>query len=139
MYGTLAGWIAYASDRGFSQPADAVESDALAAMVRASDYIKYKYVANLLPGYDETFQVVIDATYEASLLELLSPGVFNRTVDFDKRKVLVQVDTIRWQLFGGEDMSGDVYSTISTKIESMFRPYVAWVNGPFYGVRSIGG
>jgi hypothetical protein len=50
-YGTLAGFRAYALARGDNAPTAASDALAEAALMRASDMIRLRYVPNLLPGY----------------------------------------------------------------------------------------
>lgn len=138
MYGTLEGWRAWATARGDNAPTAASDADATAALTRASDMIQYRYVAWLLPGYDDTLPVVENATYVAASLELANPGLFSTTFTDADRKVLTGVDTIRWTVVKGE---GGVFSSMatSTLIEAMFYPYIASGNGPFFGLRTVGG
>lgn len=138
MYGTLADWRSYATARGNSAPTDATDTLATAALVRASDHIKYRYVANLLVGYDETLSVVEPATYEAAALELATPGFFSKTYTPAEQKVLTGVDKIRWTVTG---KAGEKYAAqpVSTIIEAMFEPYVIDRNAPNFTFYSIGG
>lgn len=138
MYGTLEGWRAYATARGDNAPTAASDVDATAALTRASDMIQYRYVANLLPGYDETLPVVESATYVAASFELATPNLFSTTYTADERKVLTGVDTIRWTVIGnGKGAFGSMAT--STLIDAMFFPYIASRDGPFFGLKAIGG
>lgn len=138
MYGTLADWRTWATARGNSTPTDASDTDATAALVRASDYIQYRYVANLLPGYDDTLAVVEPATYEAALLELATPGFFTKTYTEAERKVLTEVKGIKWTVTGKAD-SVFANSPAVSIIEAMFEPYIAARTGPYLYMQSIGG
>lgn len=135
MAATVTGWIAYALARG-----DVVEDDAdtAAALVRAQDYIKYRYVARLLPGYDETLAVVEPATYEAAKLELATPGFWSKTYTPDERKVLTGVEGIKWTVIGGGKGGFQDASPTSSLIEAMFDPYIYDSRGPHFALRSIG-
>jgi hypothetical protein len=138
MYGTIADWRTYATARGNNAPTEAADADATAALVRASDYIKYRYVANLLPGYDETLDVVEYATYEAALLELETSGFFTKTYTEADRKVLTEVKGVKWTVIG---KAGSVYanSPAVSLIEAMFEPYISQREGPYAFMQSIGG
>lgn len=137
MYGSLADWRAYALERGNSAPTDASDTDASAALVRASDYIKYRYVANLLPGYDESLAVVEYATYEAALLELGTPGFFTKTYTEAEKKVLTEVKGIKWTVTGS---SSSVFANApsSSLIEAMFDPYISDDTAPYAIFMSVG-
>lgn len=138
MYGTLEGWRAWATSRGDAAPTSASDPDATAALTRASDMIQYRYVANLLPGYDESLPVVESATYVAAGLELANPGVFSKTYTPDERKVLTGVEGIRWTVVGdGKGSYGQMPT--STLIDAMLGPYIINRDGPFFGIKAIGG
>lgn len=125
MYGTLEDAATYHADRGNAAWA-AAATDALrtAALVRASDYIRFRYVVNLAPTYDETLPIVEQATYVAAGLELATPGFFSRTYTEAEQKVLTEVKGIKWTVTG---KSGGTFSAspTSTIIEAMFAPYLA--------------
>ena len=137
MYGTLEGWRAYALARGDSAPTDATDADANAALTRASDYIQYRYVANLCPPYDDTLPVVVDATYVAASIELATPGFFSKTYTPSEHKVLTEVKGIKWQVTGDKG-TWAAYPT-STIIDAMFKPYVCDLDAAGIGLWSIGG
>ena len=137
MYGSLEGWRAYATERGNSAPTDAADADATAALVRASDHIRYRYVANLLPGYDETLSVVEPATYEAANLELATPGFFVTTYTPANQKVLTEVKGIKWQVVG-DAKSAFSAAPVSTLIEAMFDPFLTDADAPYFAFRSVG-
>lgn len=124
MYGSLAGWRAYATARGDNGPTAAADDVAGGALVRASDHIQYQYVANLLPAYDETLAVVEPATYVAASLELATPGFFSKTYTPGEQKVLTQVEGIKWTVVGDASKAGSATPT-STLIEAMFGPYLS--------------
>lgn len=123
-YGTLEGAATYHSDRGNTAWA-AAATDALrtAALVRASDYIKYRYVVNLACDYGDDLPVVAEATYVAALLELATPGFFSKTYTQAEQKVLVGVGSIKWEPVGKADGTFAAAPT-STIIEAMFAPYL---------------
>lgn len=120
---TLAGWITYAGLRGLVVANNAASTQAL---VRASDYILYNYVAQFLPGYDINSPYVDEATYEAAAFELVTPGFFTKTFTPAQQKVLTGVDSIRWTAIEGKD-SQDAWANAaptSTKIAAMLDKYM---------------
>ncbi len=139
MYGDLATWRAYATERGNTAPSLATDANATAALVRASDHIKYRYVANLLPGYDDTLEVVIPATFEAAALELATPGLFSTTYTPSQQKVLTGVGEIKWTPVDAKVTGYEASMPTSAKIEAMFSPFIASRQAPFFAMRSIGG
>lgn len=138
LYGSLAGWRAYALARGNEAPTDATDEVAGAALQRASDHIRYRYVANLLPGYDETLDVVEPATYEAANLELATPGFFTKTYTPDQQKVLTQASDVKWTVVGGGSSTYGAGPT-STLINAMFEPYILDRDAPSFAFAAIGG
>ena len=139
MYGTLVAWRAYATARGNNAPTAADDAAATAALVRASDHIQYAYVAQFMPGYDETLPVVESAAYEAAALELTTPGFFTTSFTPAQQKVLTRVGSLGWTPITGTD-SADAFANAtptSTKIAAMLAPYMA---GKFrIGMTSVGG
>ena len=135
MAATLEGWIAYAALRGLTVADEPASEQAL---VRGTDYIRFNYVAQFLPGYDETSPYVDDATYEAAALELATPGFWTSTFTPSQQKVLTGVGEIRWTVTGGSD-SNNAWtnaSPTSTKIAAMLAPYMP---GRFQiGLRAVG-
>lgn len=138
MYGSLTDWRAYATARGFSAPAQASDDAALAALVRASDHIKFRYVANLCAGYDEALDVVELATYEAAALELTTPGFFTKTYTPSEQKVLTEVGPIKWTVVGG---AKGVYasSPTCTLIDAMFAPFICDRDAAGFMLLAVGG
>lgn len=138
MIGTIADWRAYATERGDNSPTAASDSLATAALVRASDYITYTYVARFLPGYDETVPEVEFAAYEAATLELATPGFWSKTYTPSQQKVMTGFAAIKWTPVEGAD-SADAYvnaTPTSTKIAAMLAKYLP---GKFMvGLKSIG-
>ncbi|MDP1599013.1 hypothetical protein [Phenylobacterium sp.] len=137
-YGSLEGWRAYALARGDSAPTSAPDVDAQAALLRASDHVRYRYVANLLPGLDETLEVVEPATYVAASLELATPGFFSRTYTPGEQKVLTQVEGIKWTVVGDASKSFAAAPT-STLIDAMFAPFLIDRDVPGFMLRAVGG
>jgi hypothetical protein len=138
MYGSIGDWRTYAAARGNNAPTAANNPDATAALTRASDYIKYRYVANLLPGYDDTLPIVSEAAYVAANLELATPGFFSKTFTSAEQKVLTEVKGIKWTVVG--NASGvHAAAPTSTLIEAMFDPYIKDDVPPYFMLQSIGG
>ncbi len=145
MYGTIAGWRAYATARGDGAPALADDADATASLTRASDMIRLRYVPNLLPNYGVDFtpaghdlSLAEEASYIAASLELGTPGFFSKTYTASEQKALVQVQSIRWQVTGD---AGKTYASmpVSTLIEAMFEPYTIDRDDNGFVLMSIGG
>ncbi len=127
MAATVEGWIAYAELRG-----DTVANDgtSAAALVRGQDYIDFHYVNRFGSAVKVDQETVDKAIYEASKLELATPGCWSKTYTPDQQKVLTAVGEIKWTVRG--DASGpDAATPISTKIDSMLRPYMTKMTGMF--------
>lgn len=144
MYGTIAGWRAYALARGDSKPTEATDANATAALTRASDYIRFRYVAILLPGYGIDFTpagydmpLVEEATYIAASYELATPGFFSKTYTASEQKVLTEVKGIKWTVTGDSSKTYAAMPT-STLIAAMFEPYTSDPDVPGYMLMSIG-
>lgn len=144
MYGTIIDWRAYALARGNSAPTDATDGDATAALVRASDYVRLRYVSNLLPGHDTTFQpaghdypLVEEAAYIAASFELTTPGFFSKTFTSSEQKVLTGVGSIRWTVTGDASKTYGAMP-VSTLIDALFEPYVTDRDENQFMLRSIG-
>lgn len=139
MIGTLEGWRAYAQTRGDQRPAQAPDDAATAALVRASDYVRFRYVARLLPGYDEaSLPIIVEATYVAASLELATPGFFSKTYTPAEQKVLTEVRGIKWTVTGDASKPGSS-APVSSIIEDMFAPFVRTLGGAGFLVRAVGG
>lgn len=145
MYGTLEGWRVYATARGNSAPADADDADATAALVRASDYVRLRYIANLLAGYSadtvpsgHTLPLGEEGAYIAASIELATPNFFGRTYTPSEQKVLTGVSSIKWTVTG--DASGTYAAMpVSTILEALFEPFILDRNRDQFMLRSIGG
>ena len=144
MYGSIAGWRAYATARGDSAPDGASDPTATAALVRGSDMIRLRYVANLLPGYGVDFvppgsdlPLVEQGAYIAASLELASPGFFSKTYTASEQKVLTEVKGIKWSLTGD---ASSTYSAmpLSTLIEALFEPYILDRDAAGFMLASVG-
>lgn len=130
MYGTIADWRVWATARGDSAPTDAEDGDATAALVRASDYVRSRYVANLRSSYDTTLQptgfeypLVEEAAFIAAGLELATPGFFSKTYTPAQQKVMTAAGPIRWTTVGaGKKTYGAM--PVHTQIDALFEPYV---------------
>ena len=145
MYGAIADWRTYASARGNSAPADASDVLATAALTRASDYIRVRYAANLLPSYDPltftptgaTLPLTEEAAYIAASLELATPGFFAKTDTEAESKVLTGVGSIKWTVTGKAGTYA--YMPTSSLIDALFEPYVIDRDADGFFFKSIGG
>jgi len=138
MYGSLSGWQAYVEARDIANQSIS-DPGSIPVLVRASDYIKYHYVVNFMPQYDDTVPEVELATYEAACIENTKPGFFERTYSPGEAKMLVAVDSIRWEKVTAsrqEDLDNNVMVPISTKIDMYLRRYMRLKGS--CGLRSIG-
>lgn len=144
MYGNIADWRAYATARGNSAPADATDPLATAALTRASDMIRLRYVPNFLPGYGIDFvppgsdmPLVEEAAYIAASIELKTPGFFSKTYTAAEQKVLTAVDSIKWTVVGS---ATGVYASfpVSTLIDALFWPYITDPDAAGFMFRSVG-
>ena len=129
MYGTLTDWRAYATLRGNTAPTAASDADATAALVRASDYIRTRYVMRFSASYDGTSPEVIEATYIAASLDLASPGIWATTYTPSQAKVLTEVKGIKWTPIGstaGIMTDGDAMLPTSPAIDALLTPLTAW-------------
>lgn len=120
MYGTLTGWRAHATARGDNAPASALDVDATAALVRASDYILAHYVTRWRGAYDPLPDAVEICTYIAAGYELTTPGFFSKVYTPGERKVLTEVKGIKWSVLPG---SSDMAAPVSSQIEGLMWPY----------------
>lgn len=128
MIGTVSGLIAYAAERGTV----IVDSAATAAaLVRASDYIEYSYL--LGSTCTAASPNVESATYEAAMLEVLTPGFWSKTFTASDQKVLTKVGQIQWTVTGDASKSGSA-TPRSTKIDAMLRQCI----GSGFDTRSYG-
>lgn len=120
IYSTIADWRTYATARGNSAPTNASETDATAALQRASDYIRTRYVLPL--NLSGTADNVIEATHIAAGYELTKPGFWSTTFTPAQQKVLTEVKGIRWQVQGNATMEkgyrGQV--PVSPAIDALF-------------------
>ena len=138
IYGTIAEWRAYAADRGNNAPTEADDPEAQAALQRASDYIRFTYVAHFIAGCTLTDEVIAEAAYIAASLELTTPGFFTRTYTPSEQKVLTGVGSIRWTPTGmdGALTEMDGATPVSTAIDAMLRQCMPR-NKPGVGLRAV--
>lgn len=118
---TLPAWIAYAAERGNAAPGDADATAANAALVRAGDYIKFRYVQWFCDPANALLPVVDEATYIAASIELTNPGFFSKTYTPAEQKVLTEVKGIKWEIVGKNNEVGA--TPVSTMIDAMLLPY----------------
>lgn len=126
MYGTVAGWQTYVTERGITGQT-ITDPASLPALVRASDYIKYHYVANFMSKYSDAEPEVILATYEAACFENTKPGFFQRTVTPSRASALVATKNIRWERLSPsqiEPLDNSQLVPINTKVEMFLRPFM---------------
>lgn len=144
MYGTLEGWRAYATARGDNAPTTANDALATAALVRGSDHVRFRYVANLLTGYGVDFTptghdlpIAEEGAYIAASLELATPGFFTKTFTAAEQKVLTGVGSIKWTVTG--EASGTYAAMpVSTSIHALFEPYIIDRDADQFMMMSVG-
>lgn len=145
MYGTIAGWRAYALARGNSAPTSAIDADATAALVRASDYVRSRYIVNLFsPNTAETIPsgytlaLGVEGAYIAAAFELTTSGFFSKTFTPAQQKVLTKAGGVSWSVVG--EGAKEIYgaSPTSTLLDAYFRPYIFDRNKPSFNMMSIG-
>ena len=145
MYGTIVGFRAYALARGNSAPTDATDANATAALIRASDYVRARYIANLaspnaydtIPsGYELALSV--EGAYIAAAFELTTPGFFSKTYTPAQQKVLTKAGGVSWTVVG--DGAKSVYgaSPTSTLLDTYFRPFVFDRDKSSFNMLSVG-
>lgn len=120
VYSTISDWRAYALARGNSAPTNASETDAKAALQRASDYIRTRYVLPL--GLSGTAANVIEATHIAAGFELTTPGFWSKTFTPGQVKVLTGVEGIRWTVQEGakREHGYNAQLPVSPAIDALF-------------------
>jgi hypothetical protein len=141
-YGTNEGFSAWATAAGHTVPAGSVQS----ARQRGSEYIDAVYgdrftgaptdgvdqerawprtgasaygsalASDLIPAR------VIEASYEAALIELRAPGSLTIVTDPAKRVKRQKVDTIEREFFEPGDVGGASGAPVSSVIEGMLAP-----------------
>lgn len=145
MYGTIAGWRAYATARGDNLPTAASDVLATAALVRASDYVRARYIANLFPGKSAdtipsgyTLPLGEEGAYIAASFELATPGFFSKTFTPAQQKVLTKAGSVSWSVVG--EGANSVYGAMptSTLLDAYFRPYIFNRDKPAFNMMSVG-
>lgn len=119
--GTASGLRAYADARGVITPALGIDSLVDQALVRANDYIQSHYIARFYDASLASGPNVEAATYEAALYELDKPGFWTKVYTPGERKVLTEMEGIRWTLLPS---SGDNPAPVSTRIDALLSPYL---------------
>lgn len=120
VYSTIEAWRAYSAARGNQAPTTASDVDAQAALQRASDYIRTRYVLPLrLSGDAEN---VIEATHIAASFELTTPAFWSTTFTPAQQKVLTGVGEIRWTVSGNATMDKgyNAQLPVSPAIDALF-------------------
>lgn len=123
MYGTVAGWIAYAGLRGLTVTDNAASAQAL---VRASDYIRTRYLLRFMPGYDGTAAQVEEATYIAAAYEMTTPGFWAKTFTGSQVKVLTEVKGVKWTVVETGMRGADAMLPTSPAIDALLVPLTGW-------------
>ncbi len=120
IYSTIADWRAYATARGDNAPTAASDADATAALQRASDYVRTRYVLPL--GLSGTADNVIEAAHIAAGYELTTPGFWSKTFTPAQQKVLTGVGDIRWTVQGNATMDKgyNAQVPVSPAIDALF-------------------
>ena len=120
LYGTIADWRSYALARGDNTPTEASDANATAALQRASDYIRTRYVLRL--GLSATDANVIEATYIAAPFELATVGFWSRTFTPGQAKTLTGVKGITWTVSAeaSRQMGYDAQLPVSPAIDALF-------------------
>lgn len=134
MYGTLSAFRTYATARGDNAPTAAADPVASAALVRASDYIRTRYVLRFTEGYDETVPEVEEATYIAAQREVTKPGFWAATYTPAQTKTMVQFAAIRWQVDdrGAKGLYGaELMTPVDARIDALLAPYLSARIGHF--------
>lgn len=145
MYGTIAGFRAYALARGNSAPTSAADADATAALVRASDYVRSRYIANLFsPNAADTIpnggtlSFGEEGAYIAAAFELTTAGFFSKTFTPAQQKVLTKAGGVSWSVVGAGADSIYGSSPTSTLLDNYFRPFIFDRNKKSFNMMSIG-
>lgn len=126
MYGTLTAFRAYATARGDNAPTTAADDVATAALVRASDYIRTRYVVRMGATMPEQDALIEEAAYIAARREVATPGFWSTTFSATQAKSLVQAGALRWQPVDAKafGLSGrDMVTPIDPAIDALLRPF----------------
>ena len=124
MIGTVIALIAYAAARGV---VIADTAATLQALVRASDYIQHTYLSG--SSCTAASPNVENATYEAAMIEVVTPNFWTKTFTPADQKILTKVGSIQWTVTGDASKGGASIPR-STKIDTMLRECIG---GGLYG------
>ena len=112
---TVTDWIAYAAERGTRVSTGTKSAQAL---VRASDYIRTRYL--LRTGMSADDALAVEATYIAAGYELDTPGFWSTAAKSTDAKVLTKVDKIQWSPVEVKSGYGaDMLLPVSPAIEAL--------------------
>jgi hypothetical protein len=141
-YGDDAGFDVYAADNGYDIPSGNVTAARLRGSVYLDGHYYQRWPGEPTGGVDQErswprktatdrFGNAIDSTavparvvsasYEATLLELQTPGFFSKTFTEADKKVLVKVQSISW-VHTGNSKGDRSSSPVSTVIENILAP-----------------
>lgn len=120
LYGNITDWREYATARGNNAPTAASDTDASAALQRASDYIRTRYVLPLRLAADD--ERLPEATYIAATYEIATVGFWSKTFTPGQIKTLTRVDQISWTVNPNSTMEKGYNSQIpvSPSIDALF-------------------
>lgn len=125
MPATVADWIIYAGLRGTTVAAG---TEADQALVRASDYIRTRYLLRTGTSADDV--AAVEATYIAAGFEITTPGFWSTTFTPSQTKVLTKVDSIEWTPVSDKNsssMSGsDMMLPVSPAIDALLLTGATW-------------
>lgn len=125
-YGTLIDFRTYGAARGLSVVETATDAEASAALERASDYIRTRYVIRFSDTYDGTEPQVEEATYIAAVLELSTPGLFSKVFTPAEAKILTGVGDMRWTPIAQAGYGADGMTPLVPMIENLLLPLTAF-------------
>ena len=124
MYGSVEEAASYHEARGNTAWAALDDDEAAQKLTRATDYIvALLSMRDATPIPEEDAPLAIQyATYQAAWQELVNPGVLSPAFPSDKRKVLTEVQGVKWTLLQGASGSSQLWPEFPI-IEGLLRPY----------------
>lgn len=157
MYGTTGRLNDWAALYGYVNNLPEDEEPRLQALLRANDYIQYRYLSFLCPGvdlakleeytpYEDTddqtkyFSLIEKAVYLITMIEIKTPRFFSTTYTPAQTKVLTEVKGVKWTVVG-ESNGAFSYQPVQTMVDAMFAPYFCDPNakqGTPIGILALG-